>query len=384
MTEIADKGPRQQHHLRKSPSSPSFRSPAAFPSPASSSSLAPPPDALRPTSRAHSAASPIAAAGASGEGDVLGRILGWREDVGSGTGSGSSAAGEASRSGGRRREGRSGRIRGLREVLAGGAKGAKGSKGNESDRSDLPEDREPPLSFTLTCLDARPILTGGSRSSRGARGERGACFACFFDWKRAPPVRDGEAAAFEAARAVWHRCSHPPSAYSRCGGSARGARRAPPYEGGLVERLDPHGYRGRPTPALSAPAVFLLPSIDRLSRPSGTSAANASHTLPGSARLRPLPPRPNLALFHVWPLVSASSISAPPLRLPRPPRQCELARVVPLERERRGRKRERHGHIARDCSRAPAGRRSALRHLGHDRRACGCCCCCAIAEASGT
>ncbi|GAA6009367.1 Ras-GEF domain-containing protein [Rhodotorula paludigena] len=140
VTEIADKAPRQQHYLRKSPSSPSFRAPAVFSSPTSSSSLAPPLGTLRPASRARSAASSSAAAGASGEGDVLGRILGWRADVGSGSVSGSSAAGEAGRSGGRRREGRSGRIRGLREVLAGGARGTKGSKGNESDRSDLPED----------------------------------------------------------------------------------------------------------------------------------------------------------------------------------------------------------------------------------------------------
>ncbi|GJN93811.1 hypothetical protein Rhopal_006869-T1 [Rhodotorula paludigena] len=140
VSDTVNKPTSKPQHLRKSPSSPSFRSPAAFPSPTSSSSLAPPPGALRPASRARSAASSSAAAGASGEGDVLGRILGWRADVGSGSGSGSSAAGEASRSGGRRREGRSGRIRGLREVLAGGARGAKGSKGAESDRSDLPED----------------------------------------------------------------------------------------------------------------------------------------------------------------------------------------------------------------------------------------------------
>ncbi|GAA5861991.1 hypothetical protein JCM8547_001550 [Rhodosporidiobolus lusitaniae] len=129
--------PALSHHpsasvLRKPTSSPSLRpSSTLFSSPPSSSPRPPPPGLasapnLEPRGRSRPSSST--------EGDVLGRILGWREGMG--------------------REGREGSGRGRRdrgtgsarvqEVFADGRgkeRGGKGSKGSEgSDKSDLPED----------------------------------------------------------------------------------------------------------------------------------------------------------------------------------------------------------------------------------------------------
>ncbi|BGP43229.1 Guanine nucleotide exchange factor lte1 [Rhodotorula kratochvilovae] len=133
--------------LRKAPSSPSLGG--------GMGALSPPPPSERAASRARSAAS--STSGGSGEGDVLGRILGWRADLPPLTGS---AQGTARRRG---KDGAGAARVGLPEMFRrkgrGSDRAGKGSAVSEAgtDRSDLPEDLEE--------LDASSLAGDDSPSS---------------------------------------------------------------------------------------------------------------------------------------------------------------------------------------------------------------------------